>query len=57
MFVLEFFKRRALNNTGYSVCRLCIISKFLLLQVLGVKCPLFDILRSHSITGKESEFD
>ena len=46
---LNFFKE-ALNNTGYSVCRLCTISKFLLLQVLGVPCTVLDFLRSHSMT-------
>lgn len=53
MFVLEFFERRAL----YSVCRLRIISKFLLLQVIDVPCTVLDILRRHAITGKEVEFD
>ena len=41
-------------NTGYLVCGLCVISKFLLLQVLGVSCTVLDFLRSHSITKKFS---
>ena len=53
MFVLEFFERRAL----YSFCRLCIILKFSLLQVIGVPCIVLYILRRHSITGKDVEFD
>lgn len=57
MFVLDFFERRAFNTTDYSVCRLCIISKFLLLQVIGVPCTVLDILRRHPVTGKEVEFD
>ena len=38
--------KEALNTTGYSVCRLCIISKLLILQVLGVPCTVLDILRA-----------
>ena len=53
MFVLEFFERRAL----YSVRRLCVILKFSLLQVIGVPCTVLYILRRHSITGKDVEFD
>ena len=51
--LLNLFKE-AFIDTGYLVCGLCAISKFLLLQVLGVPCTVLDFLRSHSIAKKFS---
>ena len=38
--------KEVLNTSGYSVGRLCIISKLSILQVLGVPCTVLDILRA-----------
>ena len=51
--LLNLFKEGYIN-TGYLVCRLCVISKCLLSQVLGVPFTVLDFLRSHSITKKLS---